>query len=104
MPLAVPTHLTVTYDGTQAFLFMYVKDRDLNHVKYELNPVAYQPAAGVELFIGVTDSRIALFPLFPGPNHVIYPFIGRLEEIAIYATALDEMRIGSHAQTAIEGM
>ena len=104
VPLNMPTYLAVTFDGIQAFLFMYVHDRDINHVKYELYPVAYQPAAGVELFIGVTDGRRALFPPFPGPNHVIYPFIGRLQEIAIYATALDRMRIGSHAHAAIEGI
>ena len=104
VPLAMPTYLAASFDGTQAFLFMYVQDRDINYVKYELNPVAYQPATGVELFIGVTDSRRSLFPPFPGPGHVIYPLIGRLEEIAIYSSALDEMRIGSHAHTAIEGM
>ena len=102
VPLGVPTYLAATYDGAQAFLYMYVHDRDINHVKYELNLVAYQPAIDVELFIGVTDSRRVLFPPFPGPNHVMYPFIGRMQEIAIYASALDEMRIGTHAHAAIE--
>ena len=104
VPQNVPTYLAVTYDGTQALLYMYVKDRNVNYVKYELNLLPYQVATGVELFMGVTDSRRALFSPFPGPNHVMYPFIGRLQEVAIYGKALHENRIGSHAHTAIEGM
>lgn len=104
VPANVPTYLAVTYSATQAFLYVYVKDRDISHVKYELNHVPFQAATNVELFIGVTDSRRALFAPFPGPTHVMYPFIGRIQEVAIYGKALHENRIGSHAHTAIEGI
>jgi hypothetical protein len=102
--LAVPTYLAVTFTPSEALLYMYVKDRNFNHIEYELNPAAYQAAVDVELFVGVTDNFRPLFPPFPGPSTVMYPFVGRIQEVAIYAAALEQNRIGSHANAAIEGV
>ncbi|MCW5979796.1 MAG: hypothetical protein KIT09_17075 [Bryobacteraceae bacterium] len=102
--LPVPAYLAVTYDGTKAFLYMYTKDRKLDHFKYELNLAPYKAASGVDLFIGITDVRRSLFTPFPGPNQKLYPFAGRIQEVAIYAYALNETRLASHANTAIEGI
>jgi hypothetical protein len=105
IPIAsLPAYLAFTYTATQALLYVYVKDRNINHVKYELNHVPYKAATGVDLLIGITGVRRALFAPFPGPVRFMYPFIGRIQEVAVYTKALHETRIASHAHTAIEGL
>jgi len=96
----LPTYLAVTYDGATATLFMYTEDRDFDFVKYELNMVPYSAAGLADLFIGISGpSRRALFSP-PGPNQFLYPFHGRMAELAVYDKAVSEDRVVSHIGSA----
>jgi hypothetical protein len=52
------------------------------------------------LGIGLSARYSALIPPFPGPQGFIYPFVGRIAEVAVYNTFLDEGRICSHIMNA----
>lgn len=98
--VAVPTYVAVTFDGTQAFLWVYSADRDIEHVKYELQPPAYVPNTDGGLSIGITGARRSLIAPFPGPTRFMYPFVGKIQEVAYYDKALPEPRIISHLMSA----
>ena len=97
-----PTYVAATLEGTQPVLYVYVPGRHFDYVKYELNPAAYSAALApnLDLFIGITGEFRALFAPFPGPNRRMYPFSGRLAEVAVYDKALKEDRIRLHATAA----
>jgi hypothetical protein len=99
----VATYFAAAYDGSQAFLWVYSQDQDWDFVKYELNPVAYAPSSVTDLFIGITPQQSAIVNP-PGPNHFLYPFEGRIAEIAIYNKSLtpggDSSKIMAHAGAA----
>ena len=96
------TYLAVTFDGAKAVLFVGFPEVDFDHAKIELNAFPYQPAVSGDLFIGVTDVERSLFAPFPGPNQKLYPFSGRIAEVAVYDNALTEERIISHGVAALE--
>jgi hypothetical protein len=96
----VPTYLAATYSATEAFLFVYDENRDWDFVKYELDHQTYKAAGLADLFIGISGpTRRALFSP-PGPNQFLYPFNGRLAEVAVYGKVLSEPQIVSHMGSA----
>ncbi|MCW5979794.1 MAG: hypothetical protein KIT09_17065 [Bryobacteraceae bacterium] len=96
-----PTYIGATFDGTKAFLFLFFPEKDIDQAKVELNAFPYKPAVSGDLLIGITDVNRALFPPLPGPNQMLYPFSGRIGEVAIYDKALGEERIASHVVAAL---
>jgi len=97
---AVPTYIAVTFSTSQAFLFMYIDDRDMDFVKYELDHQPYAANVSADLFLGISGpGERALFAP-PGPNQFLYPFKGRMTEIAVYGKALDETQIVQHIGSA----
>jgi hypothetical protein len=97
-----PTYLMATFDDTQAFLWVYSANQDIDLVKFELLRPPYIPAKET-LRIGISGGVPALFPPFPGPSGFLYPFQGRMAEVAIYDTIPDETRILSHISSAFGG-
>lgn len=98
--VAAPTYVAATFDGAQAFLWVYSADRDIEHVKYELQLPPYVPNTDGGLSIGLTGIRRALVGPFPGPARFLYPFSGKIQEVAYYDKALPEPRIISHLMSA----
>jgi hypothetical protein len=94
------TYLAVTFSQSpsRAFLYMYYPDRDVGRTTYELVPVPYVPFEG-RLTIGISAAIVG--PLFPPitPTHVLYPFWGRIAEVAIYNKALQKKRILEHGKS-----
>lgn len=101
-PLVVsaPTYVAATYDGAQAFLWVYSADRDIEHVKYELQLQPCVPNTEGALTIGMAGARRSLVAPFPGPSRFMYPFSGKIQEVAYYDKALAEPRIISHLMSA----
>jgi hypothetical protein len=97
---AEPTYLVVRFDGTTFDLFVYTESSDISLVRTELIAQPYQPNPNGDLTIGITAATRALVPPFPGPQQRLYPFHGRMEEVAIYNTALTTERIMAHAVAA----
>jgi len=103
--VGTPTYLAVTYSGSQAFLYIYYANRDLDQLSYELNYISYKAPVNQDLFIGISGPQRALFPPFPGPDPrsgsgFVYPFAGRIAEVAIYNTVLANSRLASHGMAA----
>jgi hypothetical protein len=94
--VAAPTYVIATFDGSQAFLWVYSADSDWEQVKYELTLPPYVPNTNDDLSIGMTGPRRSLFAPFPGPNRFLYPFSGTMQEVAYYDHALSEVRIMAH--------
>ncbi|MBV8730512.1 MAG: hypothetical protein JO336_11970 [Acidobacteriia bacterium] len=106
-PLVLPedTYLAVQFGPTQAFLWAYTVNADVDQVKFELEVPPYvQPTdpnpANIPFNIGISQNFAALFSPFPGPNGFIYPFVGRMAEAALYNTVLDGGRLMSHIMNA----
>ncbi len=101
---AAPTYLGVTCDGSEYQLFAYNDGRDIDAVKYRLVPQPYVPNTNGDMTIGMTQASRSLVPPFPGPaNRNLYPFIGKMQEVALYDQVLTEARIVSHITTAFYG-
>lgn len=96
-----PAYLSVTWDGTKAFLFVHHPERSIDHVKFELDAAPYQPITGGDLFIGAAGPGRALFGPATPAGQKLYPFSGRIASAAIYDKALAEERIASHAAAAL---
>jgi hypothetical protein len=94
------TYLAVTFDDTQVFLHVFTPGEDLDFISHELFRPAYLPAThsegNISLRIGMAGDSAALVPPFPGPTGLLYPFVGRMAEVAIYDTVLGPDRIKSH--------
>jgi hypothetical protein len=96
---AEPTYLAVTFDEAHAFLYAYNANANIDLVKNELIRRPYIQATET-LRIGIAGTSAALIPPFPGPAGFLYPFVGRMAEVAIYPYVLDEQRIISHIMSA----
>ncbi len=98
------TYLAVTFDDTQAFLYVYTAHANIDSVRYELIRRPYlqaaPPSGEISLSIGIAGRYPALVPPVPGPSGFLYPFVGRMAEVAIYNTVLDPGRIMSHIMSA----
>ncbi len=99
------TYLAVQFGPTQAFLYAYTVDTDLDQVMFELIRRPYVQVTDPDpttlaLRIGLSGNFAALIPPFPGPQGFIYPFVGRIAEVAVYNTVLDQGRILSHIMNA----
>lgn len=97
---AEPTYLVARFDGTTFDLFVYTESSDISFVRTELVSQPYVQNTNGDVTIGITGLTRALVPPFPGPQQRLYPFHGRMEEVAVYNTALSTMRITAHAAAA----
>lgn len=94
---AAPTYLCARFDGSDFDLFVFTADHDIDTVKYHLQPQPYVPNANDELTIGMAGRFRSLVAPFPGPARSLYPFNGRMQEVAVYDKSLSEERIATHA-------
>jgi hypothetical protein len=99
-----PTYLVVTFDDTEAFLYAHTAHGNIDAEKFKLNRLLpYMPAPETEtLRIGSAGNLAALVGPFPGPAGFLYPFNGRMAEVAIYNKALTNERILSHGMSAFD--
>jgi hypothetical protein len=84
------TYLVLTYDGTTETLTLYSADMEMD-LNAMLTPpqitVSYSQNLTAPLFIGMGN------PAGPSP---LWPFQGRIQEVAIYKKALDAATIEKH--------
>jgi hypothetical protein len=85
-------------------LYAYTAGEDIDFISHELVRPAYlpatHPAGNISLRIGLAGASAALVPPFPGPSGLLYPFLGRMAEVAVYETVLDPERIRAHIEAA----
>jgi hypothetical protein len=88
-----PTFLCIQFDGVDYRLYYYTPGRDLDQSKYFMvrPPADYQPTTSGDLTIGASQPRKSLIAPFPGPNRVLYPFIGKIEEVVLYSRAIGNL-------------
>jgi hypothetical protein len=103
--LAEDTYLAVQFGDTQAFLWAYTVTADLDQVMFPVIRRPYVQATDPDptklaLRVGVSGGSAALIPPFPGPSGFIYPFVGRIAEVAVYDKVLNQGRIMSHILNA----
>jgi hypothetical protein len=99
------TYVAVLFDTGAASLWAYTMNADLGSVKVPVIRRPYVQAqdptpANLALRVGLSGDNSALIPPFPGPANFIYPFVGRIAEVAVYNKVLDEGRIMSHIMNA----
>jgi hypothetical protein len=94
------TYLAVTFNETPpvptAFLYVYTAGADVDFVQLELERPQYIRAFD-RLSIGIGNK--AVVGPFPSPQ-LLYPFLGRMAEVAIYVTELSSARVGAHIMGA----
>jgi hypothetical protein len=99
---AEPTYLAVTFNDTPpvptAFLYVYTAGADVDFVRLELERPKYLRAFD-RLSIGIGNK--ALVGPFPSPQ-LLYPFLGRMAEVAIYDTELSSTRVAAHIMGAFD--
>ena len=99
------TYLGVQFGDTRAFLYAYTAKAELDHVMFEVIRRPYVQSTDPDptrlpLRVGISGSFAGLFGPFPSPQGFIYPFVGRIAEVAVYNTVLDQARIMSHIMNA----
>jgi hypothetical protein len=102
---AEDTYLAVQFGDTTAFLWAFTAGSDVDQVKFPVIRRPYVQAtssdpANLAFNAGISQNFAALIPPFPGPSGFIYPFVGRIAEVAVYNTMLDGGRIMSHIMNA----
>jgi hypothetical protein len=97
-------YLAVTFDGTTLRIYSFFSGKSMDDVLALQETVpGYSPNAGlgVPLFIGM---GLDLFSPFPTALKNRYPFNGRMQEVAVYRTALGTDRIASHIMAAFKDL
>jgi hypothetical protein len=97
---AEPTYLAATFDGSEFNLYVYTESSDLTFVRTELVPQTYVRNPNGDFTMGITGPTRALVPPFPGPQRRLYPFHGRMEEVAVYNKHLTADQIMAHCVAA----
>jgi hypothetical protein len=95
-----PTYLAVTFSQSQsqAFLYVFTPNQDIDYTTYELNTVPYVPVTR-DLLIGISREG-PLFQPFPGSPVLLYPFKGLIGQVAIYDRVLDPGQLRNHVINA----
>ena len=113
LPLIEPNkvnYVTVTYDGTRLQLYatyegkFSIKNTEIaqDQVLAVDEATTFAPNAGpVPFYIGMGRSLFTPFPLSPQPLER-YPFVGRIQEVAVYNAALKWERIASHIAASLK--
>jgi len=97
-------YLAVTFDGTMLRLYSYFSGKNMDDVlALQETITAYSPNAGVgvPLFMGM---GLDLFSPFPTTLKNRYPFHGKMQELAVYRSALSTDRIASHIMAAFKDL
>ncbi|MBC7791312.1 MAG: hypothetical protein H7Z74_15300 [Anaerolineae bacterium] len=95
-----PTFLAVVFDGSEYEFWVVTENTDMDHMNHALVPQTYVPNNSGDLHIGITQVRSPLVPPFPGSARRLYPFSGKIEEVAIFNFALDHASIASQIVAA----
>jgi hypothetical protein len=94
--VATSYYLAVTYDGPSQTLILYVDGLQSGPA---ITPAVYVPNTTKPLWIGAGASYV---PMRPQPAGVVasplFPFVGALQDVAIYNTALSAPVIQTHLQ------
>jgi hypothetical protein len=98
------TYLAIEF-GSRVFLHAYTLHVNIDDAEVELVRSAYVPATDPDptrlpLRVGISGAFAGLIPPFPSPQAFIYPFVGRIAEVAIYNTDLEQGRVISHIVNA----
>jgi hypothetical protein len=92
-----PTYLAATCDGTTLRLYVANEKMDLDLPRIEM-AVTYSPNPGQPLYIGMGAPDRAVPD--PGP---LYPFKGRMQEVAVYDAVLPDEAFFNRLATAVLG-
>jgi concanavalin A-like lectin/glucanase superfamily protein len=90
------TYLALTYDGVQAVLYVA---SSFNQWDTKTPPVTvgYAPVTANHFYIGSNALTLPPLELPPSaPQPLDYPFIGQIQDVAFYRTALSEATIQDH--------
>ena len=91
------TYLLLTYDGmAQTLTLDAITNPGPDTVippRLSMMPVLYNPNLGKPLYIGMGGTEIVV-----PPGQPLYPFRGRLQEIAFYGTALTTDQVANHVK------
>jgi Concanavalin A-like lectin/glucanases superfamily len=94
MPNGVTYHLAVTYDGPSQTLILFVDGEQRGP---KINPAVYVPNGTNPLWIGAGVPYVPLRPQPPGVlASPLFPFVGAIQDVAIYNTALASDVILTH--------
>ena len=98
------TYVAVTLDDSEAIMYVFTAGGDIDSISHTLLRPDYLPAmhaqTDISLRIGLAGGSAALIPPPPGPPGSIYPFVGRIAEVALYETVLPPERVRAHILAA----
>jgi hypothetical protein len=95
-----PTYLVVTREGDDFVLYFYYPDWNWDWLRYPLKkPTSYTPSdPQTELLIGIVNNPD--FGTVPGANEFLFPFWGKIQEVAVYDYPVAPGRLFSHGFAA----
>ena len=102
---ATKTYLALTHDAASGTATFYVATRgDDWHLLQTQSVSDYQPAQFNTLYIGAAHVALPAQPLPPPAPPVDFPFIGRIQEVALYNQAISRHLLEGHRQVGISGL
>jgi hypothetical protein len=99
------TYLALTYDAASSTATFYVATRaDDWDLQFTQSVPDYQPVQSNSLYIGAVHVALPVEPLPPPAPPVDFPFIGRIQEVALYKEAISRHLLEGHRQVGISGL
>ena len=99
LPAGVTYYLALTYDGPTQTLVFYVDGEQRGP---KVTPVAYVPNTTQPLWIGAGSPYVPMRPQPPGvAASPLFPFVGAIQDVAIYNAALTSDIILLHFTTVM---
>ena len=101
------TYIAITCDGTTLSLYSHFEGKDIDLIKGLEEPITFNPnlvKVKASFLIGIGRSLFPTVPVPPPAAPLLYPFKGKIQEVAFYNTALTAGNLKPHGEAACKNL